>query len=256
MSAEGRAEIHRLAEDMLRALLHLVQERHGASPLTVPQLRADIEAFARSPAFARLLQDAHGHLIGLAGEELLRQRRGDPFQRLMIHPLTDVFESGQLSRDILPNYFSFLHLVLGDAREDLALHCRDILSALKGSDDLAFSWDSFYDDPRAKQILWTVLVRIAETFRRFDARRDWFIGLMQNRPQAVSLGSHMFQPLPRHEDGSRIIHPFGLEHFHVLFSRLFAPLRRLSASDRRAFETTFGVSPEDAIGHIFANLAG
>jgi hypothetical protein len=182
--------------------------------------------------------------------ELIRQRRGNPFQRLLAHPFSQHFIDGRLSRDILVNYFSFLHLVLGEARDTLTEHCVAIVTELKAPDALAFSWDSFYDDLRSKLILWTVLARIAESFRRFDARRDWFIGLMEHRSQAISLGPNAFMPRHPSEDPQG----FGTEEFNVMFAALFGPLRSLSAAEALAFERHFKASSEHVFGPLLAEL--
>ena len=251
MSAEGRAEMRRIAERMFADYLQLIEERHS-TVATVPQLRAALDAYLGSPGFKVVLSKAHGRLLEAAALELLRQKRREPFPRLVVHPLAVAFSDERLSRDLLPGYFSFLHLVLGDAQDKMAAQCLDILSELRDHDPLGFSWDHFYEDPRAKLILWSVLARIAETFRRFDARRDWFIGLMQNRPHSVSLGPHAFQPLPRSDGETKA---FGAEEFAILFDVLFSPLRDLRPADLAAFQRSFGGAPEDVFGHLFANLA-
>ena len=117
-------------------------------------------------------------------------------------------------------------------------------------DPLAFSWDSFYDDPRSRQILWTVLIRVSESFKRFELRRDWFISLMQNRPQAVSIGPNAFVPRPSHEEQ----HNFGLEEFNTMFAALFGQMRHLSPAEARAFERDFGVAPEKAFAPLLLAL--
>ncbi|HXP96969.1 MAG TPA: hypothetical protein VN809_09680, partial [Telmatospirillum sp.] len=193
---------------------------------------------------------AHQRLLVAAEGELLREKRGDPLQRLLAHPLSDLFSEERLSRDILVNYFSFLHLILGDARDDLRERCAAIVAELKEPDALAFSWDDFYDDPRSKEILWTVLVRIAESFRRFDARRDWFIGLMEHRSQAISLGPNAFVPRPPSDEPQ----VFGVLEFNVMFAALFGPLWELSRPDALAFERHFGSAPQQLLGSLRKDL--
>ncbi len=250
MSAAGRAEMRRIAERLLGDFLRLVEERHHGAPVDGAQLRQAAQAFAASPQLSRLLSQAHQHLLAAAEVELIRLRRGDPFQRLLAHPFSEHFVDGRLSRDILVNYFSFLHLVLGDTRDALTERCMAIVAELKGPDALAFSWDSFYEDPRSKVILWTVLARIAESFHRFEARRDWFIGLMEHRSQAISLGPNAFLPRPPSEDP----HAFGIEEFKVMFAALFGPLRVMSRPDALVFERHFGVTPEQLFGPLLGEL--
>ncbi|MDR3439247.1 hypothetical protein [Telmatospirillum sp.] len=253
MSANGRAALRQMVESLLFKYLRQVEDQSRGGPLDSRQLHQSAQAFLASPQLGRILADAHRDLLDAAEKELVRQKRGDPFYRLLTHPLTEPLNDGRLSRDMLVNYFSFLHLVLGDARDVLARRCAELLAEHRDPDPLAFSWDSFYNDPDAKLVLWAVLIRIAESFRRFDARREWFIGLMQNRPQAVSIASNAF--LPRHS-GTAVDDPssFGVTEFNVMFSCLFGGLRRLSPTDLAAFEKDFGTTPERAFAHLFTAL--
>ena len=251
MSAQGRAEIRQIAEKMIHAFLRSAEERHGGKSVTIGDLRAGLPDFATSPGFSALMREAHVKLLEAGAAELLRQQRGDPFQRLLVHPLTGEFEKGTLSRDILPSYFSFLHLVLGDEKDAQTAVCVDLMAMLRDPDPLMFSWDDFYDHPQAKASLWSVLLRIAEAFKRFDVRRDWFIGLMQNRPQSVSLGALAFVPRPHGDDGHP---PFGPMEFNRLFAALYHQLRYLTGADLVLFSKLAGGAPEMVLARFFADL--
>jgi hypothetical protein len=250
MSAAGRAEMRRIVDRLLADFLHLVEERHHGAPVDGAQLRQAVQAFSASPQLGHLLSQAHQWLLEAAEMELIRLRRGDPFQRLLAHPFAELFTDGRLSRDILVNYFSFLHLVLGDTREALTERCVAIVAELKEPDALDFSWDKFYDDPRSKLIFWSVLARIAESFRRFDIRRDWFIELMQHRSQAISLGPNAF--VPRHPSDEP--QAFAAAEFNLMFAALFGPLRDLSRQESVAFEQHFGIAAAQLFGPLLSEL--
>ena len=244
MTEDGRAALKRFSHRLLTAFLRSAD---------APALTAKIPAFLEAPTTYVLLNEGFRQLHQVSEADLVTAQRGDPFQRLLAHPLSDAFVAEELPREILPGYFSFLHLVLGDARETLGNLCIEILAELKG--EPFFSWDAFYDDPRSKEIFWTVLVRIADSFKRFELRRDWFIGLMQNRPHAVSLSSHSFLPTGNtHPHPVEEAHVFGLEQFNTLFRCLYGPLRDLSPVDRDAFRKTFGTLPEQVFQAVFKNL--
>ncbi len=254
MSASGRAEMRQIVDRILAGYLRLVEEHSHGAATDSRALRVAAENFMASPELGQILAKAHHRLLEAAEQELVRQKRGDPFHRLLTHPLTGAFSDGRLSRETLVNYFSFLHLVLGDATEAMAADCAQILAEHREPDPLAFSWDGFYEDPRAKLIFWTTLSRIAESFRRFDIRRDWFIGLMQNRPQAISLGSNSF--VPRHPGHmAEEAPPFGISEFNEMFGCLFGGLRALSPVDRLAFERHFRAPPERLFAPLLAALA-
>lgn len=244
------AELDRFAEQLLDRFVAATVGNAQGGTLSTGQLHAAAQTFKASPQFTLLIRQARDALSEALARELMREKNEDPFQRLLAHPMTEAFESGRLSRDILPNYFSFLHLVLGDTREALTATCTGILQELKKSAGASFTWDRFYDDGRAKQALWSVLVRIAETFRRFDARRDWFLSLMQNRPQAVSLGPNAFVPRPAADEPK----PFGIDQFNVMFGCLFGPLRDLPPQDALSFRRNFGAPPEQLLAAFFTCL--
>ena len=104
-------------------------------------------------------------------------------------------------------------------------------------------------------MLESTLVAIARSFKRFAPRKDWFLIVMNNDPQAVSLGSNMF--LPKKSDEKRD-HEFGVLNFVSLFRALFATVR-LSDFDhqRRArFLARYGAAPETVFGGLFIELTG
>jgi hypothetical protein len=236
MSVDGRRELHHFANSILGAYLLSVADKARPQAEMLAEAARDFLASERCDA---LTEQFLKTLIRALASELNQERRADPFRRLLCHPLTELLEEGAVSRALLPNYFSFLHLVLGDGQEELTAECLAIIEPLRK--DPHFSWDMFYDDPRAKMLLWGVLVRILDTFKRFEPRRDWFIGLMLNRPHAVSLGAHSFMPLPRSEEEDQA--PFGVTEFNLMFGALYRPLLRLKAADEAAFTGQFGAAP-------------
>ncbi len=141
--------------------------------------------------------------------------------------------------------------MLGDETEALSRLCVTICKDERHEDGV--DWDAFYADERAKYVLWTALHRIAASFRRFDARREWFIGLMQNSSTAMSLGSTAFVPLPP-EHEPKEPHPFGAEQFKIVFAALFGPPRALSIEDEAHFAEAMNASPEKVFGDMWANL--
>jgi len=229
MSIDGRRELHRFAQNLLGAFLVSVR----------PPSEAMAEAakeFLASERCDELVGQFMKTLVQALATELNQERRGDPFRRLLCHPLSELLESGDLSRTLLGNYFSFLHLVLGDEQEQLTADCFNLLSDLKA--DPHFSWDMFYDEPQVRHMQWRVLMRILDTFKRFEPRRDWFIGLMQNRTHAVSLGAHAFIPLQRNEEEEKA--SFGTKEFNLMFNALFKPLLSLPAKEDADFTRQFG----------------
>lgn len=241
MSVDGREELHHFAQLMIGAFLVSTRQE---------QLAEEAKAFLASERCNELIDRFMDTLVHAVAKQVTQERRGDPFRRLMCHPLTDLLESERISRSLLPNYFNFLHLVLGDQQAELSHQCEEILLDVKREPH--FTWDFFYDDPRTKKVFWAVLMRIAETFKRFDARRDWFIGLMQNRMHAVSLAPNAFVPLAHTEEDNQVT--FGKPQFDLLFGALFRPLLRMPGDDDATFTRQFGAPPARLIGSLVEKL--
>jgi hypothetical protein len=245
VSIDSRRELSQFAESIVDAFLLQVGERGGSGDA----LRVVARDFVESPHFATLVDQFMHNLAQLVAHRLMQERRADPFRRLACHPLTELLDQGTLSRGLLDNYFTFLHLVLGDDQTVMTAHCQEIVDEIK--DDPHFSWDMFYDDPRAKLLLWQMLMRILDTFKRFEPRRDWLISLMQNRSHATSLASNAFVTRPRGEDEP----PFGLAEFTLLMAALYGPLLQLSGTDEAAFAQAFGAPPAKWVRPLLAQLS-
>ena len=241
MSRQGRDELQKFAQTILGAFL--VSARRD-------DLAEEAKAFLASDRCAELANQFLGTLVHAVASEMAQERRADPFRRLLVHPLTELLESEAVSRALLPNYFNFLHLVLGDQQDALTRQCEEIVDEVRK--DPHFTWDFFYDDPRAKAVLWGVLLHIVEAFKRFEPRRDWFISLMQNRMHAVSIAPNAFVPLAHSEEDNVV--SFDKPQFDLLFGALFRPLLRLAAQDDAAFTRLFGAPPARLIRPLVEKL--
>lgn len=252
MAEPLRGALRHFVSDILDVFVEAMDELHRGRSVDMKELRAGARAVEESRILDEHIDRAYKKLMDAAERELIHHRRRDPFKRLIVHPFGPEFSAGRLHRDMLPNYFNFIHLVLGDETLALAKKCVEICESLQKPDaEDPVDWDRFYGDPRAKAILWTVLARIAGTFHRFETRHEWFIGLMEHHAQAVSLASNAFLPLARDEDKP---HPFGPAEFNTMFGALFGPLRRLSMEDEDAFVQAIGASPAHVFGDLWSHL--
>ncbi len=95
-----------------------------------------------------------------------------------------------------------------------------------------------------------MLVRIAQSFKRFEARRDWFLRIMQHKQTSVSLAPNKYVQLG---DGLDVAQ-FGKDEFLNLFESLFAPVKRLTAQEAVHFETATGLTPKAAFDRFFGDL--
>jgi hypothetical protein len=252
MGARGPRHLRQTTNVVLDALVTAVEQAAHGQPLSKRMLEDIVAGLKVSPGFDDFYRHCYRELMDIVENERLEQRRTNPFGRLVIHALGKLFDQGNITRDLLPNTFSFIHLVLGDEADIYGERCHDILKSLK--DDLRddFIWDAFYSDPRSKLILWHTLVRIAASFKRWDVRKDWFIKLMQYRPTTVSLGSNAF--VTREHDAGDEHRVFGEREFCQFFHALFEPLKDLPPSDDVLFRKEFGADPHHLIGPFLVNL--
>jgi hypothetical protein len=250
MADWGRSDLRRFVTQVLDAFV-AAMEPHRGQPVTEADLQRVARALETSDTLAAAINSTYARIKEAAAKEIIRNRRTQPFKRLMVHPLKELLLSGAFGRDFLPNYFNFIHLVLGDETEALSRLCVTICKDEHHEDGV--DWEAFYADERAKYVMWTALMRIASSFRKFDARRDWFINLMQNRQTSASLASNAFVPLPVDNEPEEP-HPFGPEQFNLMFAALYGPLRHLDIEDEAHFTEALRTTPEQAFGEMWANL--
>jgi hypothetical protein len=162
MGERGPRHLRKTTNVVLDALVLAVERACHGQSLSMPVLESIVAELKASASFEDFYHRSYREMMDIVEGEKREQRRSHAFGRLMIHPLSPLFEDQTLERALVTNIFSFLHLVLGDEVEVYAQRCKDIVHALK--DDLGdqFTWDAFYDDPEAKQILWHTLVHIAD----------------------------------------------------------------------------------------------
>lgn len=250
MTQRGSQQIRDAANAVLDAFLKSVHQARGEQPLTVAELRHLAAAFRNATELEPLYEKAFAGMQQDALSAAYDAQRVEIFHRVMTHPLDPMLEAEELSREALPNFFNFLRLVLGDGVDELQAQCAKAHDELKAKMGDAFTWDALYADPRAKQALWQVLLRVAEAFKRFDARRDWFIGLMQYAPASVSIASNAYVPTP-HRDKDWI---FGPREFTRMFRCLFAPVKAMTPEDAASFKAAFGKTPEETFTPLLREL--
>ena len=229
----GPDQLREMINRVLEALrLEIGREADGGS-VGLSAVDAAFDRFMSSPDYLPFYQSAY-HALN-PGQTV--ENRRNVFGRLMVEPLIGLIDDGIIDRDLLPNLFSFFRLALGDEQDQFDAQCQTQLDLIKAEAGDRFTWDMFYQDPRMKHIYWHVLKRIAVLFKRWDARQDWFLKLMQYTPAATSLGSTAFHlNVPSGHDPK----PFDVAAFQLLFQAFFAPFARLTPSELTTFRQTYG----------------
>jgi hypothetical protein len=254
MTEGGPRKIRETANTLLDAFVQAVEKAYEGRAVTPAELRRIADALKTSSDFAVTYEKAFTELQHQALSYALAQthdvQRVELFHRVMTRPLDPLLDSDGLKREALPNFFNFLRLVLGDEVDVFQQRCVEAHDEIKAKFGDDFTWDMLYTDDRAKLVLYAVLMRIAATFKRFDARKDWFIGLMQYSPTNIGIATNVFVPNP-HRDKNWT---FGEAEFKQMFKHLFAPVRSLTSAERELFTTKLGVTPDDAFSALFREL--
>jgi len=254
MGEPGPAYLRKVTNDVLDALVIAAERASAGHPLSPGLLVEIVNGLKDSAAFDDFYRRSFAEIAQLVATEDLNQRRTNAFGRLVIHPLDPLFETGELDRALIGNLFSFLHMVLGEEAQANADRCRDILAMLRDEMGTSFTWDAFFSDPEVRLVEWQVLLRIADLFKRFDVRKDWFIKLMHHRQNTISVASNAFYTI-EHETAAEPI-TFGEREFALIFHAWFDPLENLSPRDDLAFRRAFGSNPRGRIGPFLTLLAG
>jgi hypothetical protein len=254
MTDGGPRKIRDTANTLLDAFVQAVEKAYGARAVTPAELRRIADALKVSSDFDLTYEKAFTELqqqsLAYALSQTHDVQRVELFHRVMTRPLDPLLDSDRLKREALPNFFNFLRLVLGDEVDNFHQRCVEAHDELKARFGDDFTWEMLYTDDRAKLVLYTVLVRIAGTFKRFDARKDWFIGLMQYSPTNIGIATNVFVPNP-HRDKNWT---FGEAEFKRMFKHLFAPVRSMTEAERGLFTKNIGVTPDDAFSALFREL--
>lgn len=254
MSIRGGRVLRRTTNTVLDALLHAAEAAHHGKPMTMGELHDIVAGLKASPQFDDFYRRAYGEIVETVEAEKLEQKRHNAFGRLMVHQISTLLDQGVLSRDILPNIFSFFHLVLGDDAEAYGERCVELVADLRREMGEDFSWSAFYHDPRAELILWHTLTRIAASFKRWDLRKDWFMKLMQYTPNTVSVGPSAFVMREPHDHGEEH-KAFGDHEFCAFFGGMFHSLTEMDNAAENRFRKEFGTDPHHLIGPFLVHLA-
>jgi hypothetical protein len=182
-----------------------------------------------------------------------RQRR-DPFGRLIAEHVVGLLDSPPgIERRRLGQLFTAIRLMVGEEEHE-ELRARAILLAKTHRSGGIVDWEAFHADSDAKEIIEHVLVGICRSFKRFDARRDWFLVVLNASPSAVSLGSTSFTPL-RPDERAKLAFTEG--HMARLFDGLFATMRTdtFDSTRLRGFSKRWNATPDKVFGAFFLELA-
>ncbi|MFM7347137.1 MAG: hypothetical protein ACKO1J_17420 [Tagaea sp.] len=253
MFAKGPLQIRHAVVTMLDAFVATAQETAAKQGGTISAEDIDkiAEAMKLSGEMDNFYRAVFGQIVNTIVEAQHQNRRTNAFGRLVVHPLSDFFQSQQLDRGMLHNFFFFVHSLVGEEEKEWNETCATIVDELREKLGEAFTWDDYYEEPRVQAIFWRVLVKIAQAFKRFDTRREWLFRIMQHKQTSISLAPNKYVKVG---DGLDVAQ-FSKADFLTVFDNLFAPVRNLSYEQALRFEQATGVEAKTAFAKFFEDLA-
>jgi hypothetical protein len=253
MFAKGPLQIRHAVVTMLDAFVATAQETAAKNGGTVSaeEIGKIAEAMKLSGEMDNFYRAVFGQLVNTIVEAQHQNRRVNAFGRLVVHPLSDFFQSQQLDRGMLHNFFFFVHSLVGEEESAWNEICANIVDELREKLGETFTWDDYYEEPRAQAIFWQVLVKIAHAFKRFDTRREWLFRIMQHKQTSISLAPNKYVKVG---DGLDVAQ-FSKADFLTVFDNLFGPVRHLSYEQALRFEQATGLEAKAAFAKFFADLA-
>jgi hypothetical protein len=240
----------------MRAFLDLLDNAVVGETIAVDAVRRIAQAVMAAEGALASYYDHHAGGCAAFFELIkIERHRTDFFGRALVEPLVPLFDDvgSGVDRKVLPHLFAAIRMILGDELyTDYKDRCTGIANELRAGADFV-PWEKFHADARVQQVREDTLVAIANSFKRFAPRKDWFLIVMNNDPKMISLGSNMFVPKSAED---MLEHAFGEANFVRMIKALFTSVRPggFDAGQRASFLARHGATPEAVFGAFFVEL--
>jgi hypothetical protein len=243
---------------VVRAFAGLLEEQAVGGQVSVDAIRRTCDAVGGAGDF---LDDLY------AGSErtcqdlfVLRQvdsQRVNYIGRIVTKTFAHVLDdrASGITRSHLGRLFAALRMILGEeAFDEIQGRCAAIAAEASSGNGGVTRWEAFYRHPETLLIRERILVSVARTFRRFEARLDWLMIVMNSTPGNRSLGGGAFEAA---KPGKRCTDDFDVAKFLKIFEALFASCdaRTMDEAARTDFLSRWQVTPEAVFGPLLAELA-
>lgn len=235
-------------EPALRNFVTVLERASSNGTIAMEQVHRLALAFlkAQGPMAELFARSENACRQGFAEADMARKRQ-DHFGRLVAHPFATLFDhagNGLERRHLVP-FFIAIKMILGDEMHaDLRTRAKLIAETHRGEDG-AIHWDGFHADRRAVLILDRVRLALAKSFKRFEARKDWFLLVMNQNPASVSLASNAFVAKTAEE---RDTPKFTERHMMLMLDALFADCDpKTMGTERRANLAQAGGNDAEAL---------
>jgi len=164
--------------------------------------------------------------------------RNDYFGRVVVRPFAGELDVGPegIDRRHLPQFFTALRMMLGnEVHGQLVVRCNEAAARHRGL-GRRVDWQGFYADPDVLAAFETVAVALAQSFGRYDIRKEWLLTIMNSNPKAG------LEFTPRHK----------LRVMKAIYSGEF--IQTVLTAGRSHFLERWGEAPEKLFGPLLVRL--
>lgn len=247
------------AREILCALFKLAEEKSpDGNCIKLSDLRNMIECVSDlSGPFKAFYAHSARNCLGSAKAVELDRRRTNALARIILQPVEWLFDDPQagLSRVVLPQLVDALRMMLGcDLHESLQQRAAAVAHAHRDRNGVT-DWTAAIAGDEARAISLEALVALADRFRRFDLRKDWFLLFLNTNPATSAVAPNAFvvrsvEERSRHKQ-------IGDAQFSALMGALFSSVHpgKFAEASAIAFTRQFRRPPEAVFGHLFVELA-
>ncbi|TAN48205.1 MAG: hypothetical protein EPN26_12900, partial [Rhodospirillales bacterium] len=191
------AQCSSTAREILGALFKLAAERSADGHcIRLSDLHTIIEHMSvPSGPFDAFYAHRARSCLGSAKVFELDKRRTNALTRIILHPAEWLFDvpQAELPRGIMPRLVEALRMMLGcDLHEALQQRATAIAHAHRDEKTGVTDWEGVFASDEARAILLEALVALADCFRRFDLRKDWFLLFLNTNPASSAVASNAF----------------------------------------------------------------
>ncbi len=254
------AQCSSTAREILGALFKLASERTtDGQCIRLSDINTIIERMSvpSGPFEAFYAHKARACLVSAKVVEL-DKRRTNALARIILQPAEQLLDDPQagLPRGIMPRLVEALRQMLGcDLHETLQQRATTVAHAHRDGKSGATDWGAVFASDEARTISFDALVALADCFRRFDLRKDWFLLFLNTNPASSAVAPNAFvvrsaEERSRHKQ-------IGDAQFSALMGALFSNVHphKFDEASAAAFTRRFGRPPEAVFGRLFVNLA-
>jgi hypothetical protein len=184
----------------------------------------------------------------------IANKRHDLVGRIVVQTFEDILDKPNCpSRKHIRAFINALKMIVGEANyATFQTQAETALSSLEGSVD---PWKDFYRHPAVLEIREKIQIIFAKTFQRFEARKNWFIIVMNNNPTSISISSTVFAV--QQESDTHEKYDFSEAHFGKILKAIFSnvSLNKITPEYEQAFKARWGKLPQEVFKPILVELS-